>query len=1073
MIEKIKRVVFFQKGLLQMNILLSFLVFLLFSSINSLADTSKNGWDFNATYSSYSGKGSLNDENFCPIVLFIEPVAGICIDSTISAFQLTVTIQGSDGSGFGVWSGPGIVDPLNGVFNPTDSSTIIGNNVVTYTFVENGCVIAETTIIALSLPPDAGFVVDNPVCSDDMSNIVSASNPGSLYEWDFNGGIVNSGSNEGPYEISWPAEGFYTIKLQVTNPIGCKSVETQTIEVIAPLDDPIINCYSTTTEIVFNWNDVPGALDHEVTLVNGTAGTEGLNLYSVSGLNPGGDSVTIQVSATGPAPCGNSTTVKTCYTKDCPQFTINLPSVEDICLTPGATNIELIATLDSVDLPGIWSGNGIIDPDLGIFNPNDQSVTIGSNKLIVTFTDDVCVYKDSISINVFEIPIADAGIANEISCSNSQVSLSGNATGSNLAYNWAGPGIVSGFNSLYPVIDIPGTYFFNVTDTVSSCAVLDSVVVVTDHNVPLADAGADREITCDSLAVTLWGTSSIGQNYQYIWHGPGINQYNQFDQHPTVSLPGYYILQVVETVNDCYSPKDSVLVTENNQAPLAEITSTIDAVNCEVLNDQLIGNIILNGNYQWLDPFSLPAGNTNLLYAGTMGTYVYLVTNTQTGCVGIDSIFVNENTPYPIVDLSVSGSLDCDTKEVILDGSNSYFGQNIVYSWAGPGGGIVGNLNAHTVTVTSAGNYTLIVSDTTNNCSNETTGFVLEVFNAPTATVNRPDEIDCNILKTDLDGSGSTGMETLNYQWIFNSTVIAEEPLVSVNNAGTYTLIVSNFHSNCSDTTSVDVFYNSPPVEKVNIDVSGPSCYGENDGIIVFDSVSGGTPSFVYSIDGGQNFNSLNQFYNLKSGTFDFVIEDTKGCRWDSTMFLDQPEKLQFSIGDDMLINMGDSLILSAEFNIPESQVDTIIWYPSNILECRIEGECFEVSGRPVNSFYARATLIDLNGCIAQDKIKVEIDKAKIAYVPNTFSPNGDNKNDRFTIYAGNSVKKIKQFAIYNRWGKTIYEGINFLPNDPAIGWDGTLNGKPLNPDVFVYWAEVELIDGQKTIFKGEVTLIK
>jgi hypothetical protein len=54
-----------------------------------------------------------------------------------------------------------------------------------------------------------------------------------------------------------------------------------------------------------------------------------------------------------------------------------------------------------------------------------------------------------------------------------------------------------------------------------------------------------------------------------------------------------------------------------------------------------------------------------------------------------------------------------------------------------------------------------------------------------------------------------------------------------------------------------------------------------------------------------------------------------------------------------------------------------------------------------------------------------------------------------------------------------IYEGINFLPNDPAIGWDGTLNGKLLNPDVFVYWAEVELIDGQKTIFKGEVTLIR
>ncbi len=54
-----------------------------------------------------------------------------------------------------------------------------------------------------------------------------------------------------------------------------------------------------------------------------------------------------------------------------------------------------------------------------------------------------------------------------------------------------------------------------------------------------------------------------------------------------------------------------------------------------------------------------------------------------------------------------------------------------------------------------------------------------------------------------------------------------------------------------------------------------------------------------------------------------------------------------------------------------------------------------------------------------------------------------------------------------------IYAGSNFLPNDPAFGWDGTLNGKPLKPDVFVYWAEVELADGEKTFFKGEVTLLK
>jgi gliding motility-associated-like protein len=499
----------------------------------------------------------------------------------------------------------------------------------------------------------------------------------------------------------------------------------------------------------------------------------------------------------------------------------------------------------------------------------------------------------------------------------------------------------------------------------------------------------------------------------------------------------------------------------------------IDEVNCEILNNQLVGNTIPTGEYQWFDPMSQLVGSTNSLSALDHGVYVYQVKDISTGCIGSDSIIVEDNVPYPMSRVLVPESLDCDSREVFLDGSNSFSGPNVVYSWTGPAGGIIDGSETNTATVNLSGNYKLTLLDTINNCTHESTGFVLEVYNAPISNIANPDEIDCTLKEIELDGTASQSVEALSYQWVYNSNFIGNAPIINVENSGTYSLIVSNENSDCSDTSSVDVVYNAPPIESVNLDISLPSCHGENDGIIVFETIDGGSPSYKYSIDGGLNFVSYNQFYNISAGPVDLLIEDRNGCQWDTSFVILNPIKLWLDIGEDQLLYMGDTLELEASINIPTDQVDTIIWYPSDIFECTGGGQCFEVFGRPLSSIYARATLIDLNGCIVKDKIKIEVDKESIAYVPNIFSPNGDNQNDKFKIYAGNTVKQIKHFSVYNRWGKTIYKSVNFLPNDPNYGWDGTLNGKPLGPDVFVYWAEVELVNGQKTIFKGEVTLIK
>ena len=47
------------------------------------------------------------------------------------------------------------------------------------------------------------------------------------------------------------------------------------------------------------------------------------------------------------------------------------------------------------------------------------------------------------------------------------------------------------------------------------------------------------------------------------------------------------------------------------------------------------------------------------------------------------------------------------------------------------------------------------------------------------------------------------------------------------------------------------------------------------------------------------------------------------------------------------------------------------------------------------------------------------------------------------------------------------------MPNDQTIGWDGKLNGKQLNPAVFIYMARVEFSDGKTEVFTGDIALMR
>ncbi len=87
-------------------------------------------------------------------------------------------------------------------------------------------------------------------------------------------------------------------------------------------------------------------------------------------------------------------------------------------------------------------------------------------------------------------------------------------------------------------------------------------------------------------------------------------------------------------------------------------------------------------------------------------------------------------------------------------------------------------------------------------------------------------------------------------------------------------------------------------------------------------------------------------------------------------------------------------------------------------------------------------------------------------FVPNAFSPNGDNEND--VLYVRGQLIEGLLFRVFDRWGEMVFES-----TDRTIGWDGTFRGKQLDPDVYDYYLKAICVDGEESIVKGNITLMR
>jgi hypothetical protein len=67
----------------------------------------------------------------------------------------------------------------------------------------------------------------------------------------------------------------------------------------------------------------------------------------------------------------------------------------------------------------------------------------------------------------------------------------------------------------------------------------------------------------------------------------------------------------------------------------------------------------------------------------------------------------------------------------------------------------------------------------------------------------------------------------------------------------------------------------------------------------------------------------------------------------------------------------------------------------------------------------------------------------------------------------------VESLQVYDRWGEKLFEAFDFPPNSQSVHWDGKFKGSIVNPGVYIYYAVVRFINGEKLLFKGDVTILR
>ncbi len=842
------------------------------SNGNSVGTTAQVSVSTSGTYSlvvTDTGNGCSSSEDAIVDENYAAPTSNAGNAGQLDCTNTSVTLDGS-GSSSGTEFNYNWVDNNGNSIGTgvTVSVSTTGDYNLIITNTTNGCESTSTVSVTENIAEPTANANSGGILDCNVGTVTLNSNGSSTgtYEWfDVTGASIGNGAT-----VDVSNAGEYSLVVTDTNngctastPVSVASNTTAPSASIAPAGS--LDCVNTSVDL------------------DGTASSSGTNFsyewLDASG-NPVGTGAIITVSAG-----GDYTLVVTDSDNGCTASALetvvveaSLPSVNaeaDGFLTCNNNNVNLTGSSNTGGVSFEW-----IDPN-GVSLGNSPNINVsiaGTYSFVVTDNDNGCAATSNVVvIEDTTEPTVTLGNAAQLDCNNSFVTLDASASsaGANFAYQWQdGTGANIGTGATVDVSD-PGIYSLIITNTETGCEASNNVEVALNIEAPNAAVTSNTStLTCaTTTAVLNASSSSTGSNISYQWsdsNGASLGTGITVD----VSNPGEYNLMVTNNDNGC-ATTSNIIIDENTEAPQAEAASlnALDCTNTSTVLDGFGSSTGAQFSYQWQDVNGAILSTDISTEVSTAGVYTFNVLNGDNGCFSSASVEVIALADIPVANAGISGILNCNTTSLILDGGASSTGSEFSYEWTTTNGAIAEGGTTLNPTVIAAGEYSLLVTNTSNGC---TAISEITVTQTPELSVELGNVTSINCFG-EINGGASVavsgGTGTYNYQW---SNGVTEASLNNVA-AGTYEVIVTD-SDQCSATISVTI--DEPNALVANAASTDESSFQGNNGTVTA-TPTGGNGTYTYLWSNGSTEASQS---DLAPGVYTVEITDENGCMTEQTV---------------------------------------------------------------------------------------------------------------------------------------------------------------------------------------------
>ena len=610
---------------------------------------------------------------------------------------------------------------------------------------------------------------------------------------------------------------------------------------------------------------------------------------------------------------------------------------------------------------------------------------------------------------------------------------------------------------------IPGTTIPVTIDNLNST--LNSIYYIDNGDGFTAPQNTSNTyIQYDGFTSNLTAKAAVicGQTYHIIIVisdiGDGVYDSGVFLEEGSFSSPGISISTDLSFQGN--TPNDSTLLEGCSSASLW-FTRTDSLAFAQTIPITISGTATNGLDYSGIPSFiTFPAGEDSVniivsalfdnLPEGTESIQINITVPSNCANVIQDSLILYIQNVDPLnVDLG-GNTVQCPNQNVILSATISGGAPGYSYLWST--GETTSSIQVTPTTTTS---YSVIVTDTCGQVDSDTIIVSIIVPTPLAITAFSDTTVFCPNETIQLSAIATNGYGGYTFLWSNGATL--QQIQATVPSTTLFSVVVTDQCGfTASDSVTVTVMQSPLYVN------AGPDVFiCKNEVTTLSASATAGTGgNYSYLWSTGQSTSSISV---NPLNTTTYIVSAADGCG-------------VYSAWDTITVHI---LTVNADFystgpyneNVPISFTNTSTnatdyqWYFSNLGQSSTTHPHFTFA---LAGNYS-VTLIATNsqtGCSDTISKYIEIIPEFFFYLPNSFTPDGDEYNNVF-FPKGTTIKSFNML-IFNRWGEIVFE-----TNDFNVGWDGHYKGRLAQNGIYTYKVVLTNLLDEKHRFNGHVQLIR